>query len=193
MRRWRSTSVRRHSIKINVYMSDDGWEGLKQMAYDKGYVRGSSPGDRPRGISHFISMLSMLKWRDARPDVMQGTGQWMTGLQRARQRCLQLPLATIGDLGLIALEHGIYPYRSQIPVVNGYRREGVLPVLHGVGDTPRGGTSVAGLAGPVLDAIGLGHLRPAGTVPQAPPNLFQGPSTRYAARSWRAGWRRSVM
>lgn len=163
------------------------------MGYEKGYIRGTKQDDRPRGMSHFVSMLAMLKWRDARPESMRGTGQWMTGLQRVKQRCLILPPASLADLGLTALEHGIYPYRSQLPIVNGYRREGTLPTLHGVGVTPRGSTSVAGLAGPVLDAIGLGYLRAAGTVPQAPPNLYQGPSTRYSARERARANRRTVL
>lgn len=180
-------------MKINVYISDDGWEGLKQLGYEKGYIRGASADDRPRGMSHFVGMLATHKWKDARPEWMQGTGQWMSGTQRAKQRCLYLSAAAIADLGLTALEHAIYPYRSQLPVVNGYKRDADLPQLHGVGEAPRGAASIAGLAGPVLDAIGLRHLQPVVTLPQAPPNLYQAPSVRYKVRDARRRAKHTVM
>jgi hypothetical protein len=180
-------------MKINLYVSDDGWEGLKQMAYEQGYVRGVKQDDRPRGMSPFVGMLAMVRWRDNRPEYMKGTSQWMTGLQKVRQRCLELPAAALADLGLIALEHEIYPYRTQLAVANGYRREANPPVLHALGSAPRGSVSVTALAGPVLDAIGLRYLVPAVRLPHAPPNLYQGPSRRYNIRERRRAEKRTVM
>jgi hypothetical protein len=169
-------------MKCNLYMSDQGWEGLKQLAYETGYVRGVKQDDRPRGMSAFITALSHVEFKDTRPEYMQGTGQWMTGLERVRQRCLVLAPTVLAALGYAALAHEIYPYRMQLPVANGFRRHATLPVLHAVGGTPRGSVSVLALVGPLLDAIGTGHLSPVATLPQAPPSLYQRPSQRYKRR-----------
>lgn len=169
-------------MKLNLFISDDAWEGLKQKAFETNYIRGIARDDRPRGMSAFIGMICMLQYQDARPEYMRGTGQWITGIDTLRQRCLELDGGTVSDLGLLALQHGIYTYKSQLPVANGFRREAVPPLLHAPGATPRGGSSVVALAGPVLDAIGLGYLAPVAPFPQAPPNLYQGPSQRYTAR-----------
>lgn len=176
-----------------MYTTADAWEGLKQMGYDQGYVRGIKKDDQARGMSAFIMMLCMQKWEDGRPEYLRGTGQWMTGVERVHQRCLVLSLACLADLGLIALEHAIYPFRSQLPIANGYRRDATPPVLHAPGAAPRGSSSVLALAGPVLEAIGLGYLTPVHRLPQAPPNLYQSPSQRYARRNYERSRRTTVL
>lgn len=179
-------------MKVNLYMSEPGWEGLKQRAYDTHYVRAVSRADRPRGVSAFISAICLLKYVDTRPEYLRDTGQWITGVDGLKQRCLELSGPTMADLGLIALEHSIYTFKSQLPVANGYRQHAKVPVLHAPGATPRGGTSVLALAGPVLEAIGLGYLTPVGPFPMAPPNLYQGPSRRYTMRQRRSVGNRSM-
>lgn len=179
-------------MRVNVLVSDDAWEGLKQRAYESRYVRGISRDDRPRGMSAFISVICMLKYHDARPEYMRGTGQWISGVDTLRQRCLEVTAGTVSDLGLIALEHGIYTYKSQLPVANGFRRDATIPLLHAPGKTPRGAASVLALVGPVLDAIGLGYLAPEISFPQAPPSLYQGPSRRYTQRTGKQMGKRSM-
>lgn len=180
-------------LRVNLYITDDAWEGLKQMGYDQGYIRGVALGDRPRGMSAFVGMLAMVKWADSRPAYMRNTGQWMTGAGRVHQRCLVLSRECLADLGLLALEHAIYPFRSQLVVANGYRREAQIPVLHALGAAPRGSNSVVALAGPVLEAIGLRFLAPAYKLPNAPPNLYQKTSDRYSRRERRRQLRRTLM
>lgn len=180
-------------MRCNVYVSDTAWEALKQLAYDCGYVRGVGLGDRPRGMSHFITMLSWQVFKDTRPEYLLDTGQWMTGMEKVAQRGLELAPGVISDLGHTALLHGIYPFRSQAPVANGFKRDARPPKLYTPGSTPRGGTSVIGLVGPVLDAIGVGHLTSVRALSHAPPNLYSGPSKRYAKRRYKEGQNRTLM
>lgn len=179
--------------KINLYVTDPAWDALKQLGYTYRYVRGVSQDDRPRGMSAFVTMLSRQTYTDTRPEYMQETGQWMTGVDPARQRCLDLDPEVLADLGYIALEHGIYPYKSQLPVANGYRRLATPPALYPVGATPRGKTSILGLAGPVLDAIGIRHLTPTRSLPMAPADMYQTPSKRYERRARKRRDERSLM
>lgn len=176
-----------------VYVSDAAWEGLKQMAYECGYVRGGAPTDRPRGLSHFVAMLSWQKYKDTRPDYLLETGQWVTGLEYFKQRCLEIKSVDLASLGFLALEHGIYPYRSQMPVANGFRRHAKVPKVYAIGATPLGASSVAALVGPVLDAIGVGHLTPVVRLPQAPPDLYAHPSKRFKHRKRKADSEQTMM
>lgn len=176
-----------------VFVSDAAWEGLIQMAYDCSFVRGKGADDRPRGLSAFVGMLSWQVYKDTRPEYLVGTGQWVTGLEHFKQRCLELPAGVIAALGFIALEHGIYPFRQQLPVANGFRKAARVPILYPIGATPQGSTGVTALIGPVLDAIGVGHLSPVVKLPQAPPDLYALPSKRYKARQQSAKAKRAVM
>lgn len=169
-------------MKVAAHVSDDAYAALIQLAYQQGYVRGVGPLDKPRGLSMFVGVLAMCEWRDTRPSYLIGTGQWHRGTEWLKERCLQLAPATIADIGTLALNLGIFPYKTQAPVVNGFRREATVPVLYQIGATPLGKTSVKALVGPVLEAIGLGYLTLEGSLRHAPPDLYQGPSRREALR-----------
>lgn len=168
--------------KLNVFVSDTAWANLIQMGHTCGYVRGGAAEDRPRGISAFVSSLGWQVFEDGRPEYMRGTGQWCAGVEPFRQRCLHLRPEAIRDLGLLALEWEVYPFKTQRSVLNGWRREMPLPVLHGAGATPNGSTSVLALVGPFLEAVGLGYLSPIVPLAHAPPSLYQGPSKREVHR-----------
>lgn len=171
------------NLKTNVSISDTAYAGLAQQAYELGYVRGAGPDNRPRGLSAYVTMLATRQWADARPEPLRGTGQWHPGLEPLKERCLYLTPHTVATLGHVALDLGIFPYKSQLPVVNGWRREATPPVLWPAGATPPGRTSVKALAGPVLEAIGHGWLQPIQPLLAAPPDLYQGPSRAKQRRS----------
>lgn len=171
----------RDTMRVTLHISDHAYESLVQMAYEMGYVRGVRPGDRPRGLSLFVDALARYKWEDARPDYVQGTDQWHTGLEPLKERGLSLLRATVVDLGNMALDFRIFPFKTQAPVINGFRREATPPVLRAPG-SPLGTTTIKALVAPVLEAIGLGWLRPVDGLVHAPPDLYARPTRRYQQR-----------
>jgi hypothetical protein len=179
-------------LKTNVFVSDGAWAKLVELGLRTGYIRGIEPKDRPRGMSAFVTSFGWQHFEDSRPEWMMGTGQWCEGIEPFKQRCLTLSAPAIRDLCLQALHFEIYPYKTQKPILDGHRQRANIPVLHGVGATPPGSTSVLALIGPFLEAIGVGYLRPVVPLAQAPPSLYMGPSRRERDKRRRERLRRDV-
>lgn len=169
-------------MKTAAYISDPAWQRLKTWAYELHYVRVPVHDGRPRGISAFLRALAWYEFEDTRPEEIQGTGQWCTGYGPYTQRALDFTPACVVQYGRLALQFGIYPYRTQRPVIDGYRREATPPVLYPLGVGPPGSPSLNALIGPVLEAVGLGYLSPLGRPAEAPPGLYLGPSTAMQMR-----------
>lgn len=170
-------------IKTSVHVSDEAYARLIEMAFEQGYVRGKRSFERPHGLSAFVSTLGTLEWLDARPTAYADTGLWHTGMSTRRERCLHLSQHAIADIGHLALQFGIFPFKTQAPVANGFRKNATIPILYQIGSTPLGHTSIKALVGPVLEAIGLGWLIPLGALPHAPLDLYKQPSRADERRS----------
>lgn len=146
--------------KRKLYISDVAFERLLQNAYELNYVRISGVA---RGIHYYFAALAQLTYTDERPVYMRDTHQWSTGVNYPRQREIRMTERTVVEFAVIALTHGIAGYRSQRAVIDGIRAETLLT----------GYQNPAVLPGPVLEAIGLGWLRPSSDVPRAPAALHR--------------------
>lgn len=168
-------------MRIVAPVSDGAYDALIHMAYEMGYVRGVQAGDRPRGLSAFVDTLPRHAWEDARPAHLRDTDQWCTGLEPLKERGFTLLRSTVVDLGNMALDRSIFPFKTQMPVINGFKRVTDPPVLRAPG-APLGTTTIKALVAPVLEAIGLGWLRPRDGLTHAPPDLYSRPTRRYQKR-----------
>ena len=155
--------------KHNYSISDTAWRGLVDMAVEYGYVGSNAADFRPVGMSAFLTTLAALSYRDARPEYLRDTDQWHTGMEPMKKRLLRgLTPRAVAGFGAHALEFNIWPFRTQAPVVNGFRQRVDPPVLHPDGEAPQGSRTARALVAPVLEAIGLRWLVPTEPIPPNP-------------------------
>lgn len=177
-----SNSNSKRKTVARIYMTDAGYEKLKNMAYDLGYVRGPKPEDRPRGLSAFVMSLTGRVFVDARPGHWQETDLWYDG-ENTVPRTLDLTPSCIEHLALQARRLHIWPYRRQRAILNGYRDCVTRPpVVYPLDLQPKGAISVVGLVGPLLEALAQGYLKPSYPLTPASPTLYRQPSRHYATR-----------
>lgn len=153
-----------------VYVSDRAYASLVEQAYALNYVRS---GIIARGIHHYIKALVAphITYEDARPDYMLETEQWCTGVDGpVMRRLVRIDLETAIRYQAVALKFSIAGYRSQRVILNGVNSY----VTH-----ESAFYNPWPLIGPVLEAIGIGWLKPLG-IDRAPADLWS-----MDERSWK--------
>lgn len=181
---------------LRCYMTREAWEGLVERALEYGYLRTNAPGTVPRGMGGFVNVLSTLSYTDTRPHQLRDTDQWHKG-DRVSQHTFKIAgPEVIVALGNIALEFNIWPFRTQKPVVNGYRQRMMMPMLIPRPTTPGVGPgtfmTVSALVGPVLEAYGLGWLTPTTPVLRSNRTWIKSLANQARVREMRRAQKRSL-
>lgn len=152
-----------------LHITDESWAWFTQTGRALGYIRAIYNAN---GINAFFVALSKLAYTDARPEFMQNTGQWCTGLAVPRIRLVRIADDTAAALRRVADAHGIVPYTAQRPVLNGTR-----PYIKDVSPL----YSDTAYASVCLEAIGLRWLRSVEPLEPAPAGLFRQPPRKSRA------------
>lgn len=148
--------------KLLVLVTRDAYTSLVDKARDFGYVRSA----QPRGLHNFITELSTLDYTDNRPSHIQSTDQWHPGIQNPVQHMMRLAPDVRARIAATAHQHGIAPFRTQAPVLDGLARlVNVQPFTY----------SQTAYIGPTLEAIGQGWLLPTTQPRHAPDDYWQNP------------------
>lgn len=150
------------NYKLLVLVTRDAYASLTDKARDYGYVRST----QPRGLHNYIAELSTLDYYDNRPSHIRATDQWHPGIQNPVQHMMRLSPDTRARIAAIASQHGISPYKTQAPVLDGLARHvNVAPLTY----------SQTAYIGPTLEAIGQGWLQPTTAPRHAPDDYWQNP------------------
>lgn len=156
-------------LQRSLYLSDRAYEKLTQDGYSLGYLRSQIVA---RGIEHYFKALAAphVSYSDQRPEHIQDTDQWCTGVDLQRKRLVVMTEETCLRYAILALTYGIPRFAAQRVILNGIQARVTNESAF---------SNAWPLVSSVLEAIGIGWLRPSG-VDQAPADLW-----RMDARAWR--------
>lgn len=145
-----------------LYVSDRAYARLTQDGYSLGYLRSQIIA---RGIEHYFKALAAphVTYRDDRPEHIQETEQWCTGVDMPRKRLVGMTVETCLRYAVLSLTYSIPRFTAQRAILNGLR-------THITNESAF--NNPWPLVSPVLEAIGIGWLRPS-NVDRAPADLWR--------------------
>lgn len=154
-----STPKERDHVKLRV--SEYAWSWITQTAQQYKYLTGKH---NARGVSRFLTDLVKAGFSDARDNFLRETDQWYDPFNVPRQRRVNLDAATRQAYINLADRWCITPYPIQQQTMSGLRARADTAAAVRV-------FSQASRISPVIEAIGLRWLVPAGEIQPALPKM----------------------